>query len=104
MIGHSLIGFGYGSVRQPLMGLLSPVVSMLPFGQYNDEAVGGLLGFAAAKGWLGNNKYIKAAGQDIMIVETYRLGAQMNLLGGMTGSGTSTGSGAGSTALANSGY
>lgn len=86
LLGHALVGFGYGTAREPLMGLLKPLVDMLPLGEYNDEAVGGALGFVAAKGWLGNNKYIKAAGQDMIVIETYRVGAKMNLLGGMIGS------------------
>jgi len=66
----------YGAMRPKIESWVQPVTSKLPIGgEYVDELALGTLGYFAAKGKLGSNKYIKAAGKAMFMIEAARIGA-----------------------------
>jgi len=73
-IGIAAAAYGVG--RPYLENLVQPVTSKIPiFGDYVDEVALGALGYFAAKGKFGSNKWIKAAGKAMFIVEATRVGS-----------------------------
>jgi hypothetical protein len=96
-----LVGAGavaYGALRSKVESLIAPVTSKIPIGgAYVDEIFLGTLGYFTAKGKMplvGNNKYAKAVGKAIFIVECTRvgsgLGSQYMSNNGSSGSGNAT--------------
>lgn len=76
MIVVGVAAAAYGAFRSKIEALIQPVTSKLPIGgQYVDELALGTLGYFAAKGKLGNNKYIKSLGKAMFIVEATRIGS-----------------------------
>jgi hypothetical protein len=66
----------YGASRPYIEQAIAPFTSKIPIvGQYADEAVLGAAGFFAAKGKFGSNKYLKAAGKAVFIIECARVGS-----------------------------
>ena len=66
----------YGAMRPKVEQWIAPITSKLPIGgEYVDELALGTLGYFAAKGKLGSNKYMKAAGKAVFMIECARLGA-----------------------------
>jgi len=71
----------YGAGRPYISGLVSPISSMLPLGQYADEAVLGIGGYFLAKKGRG---MIKNIGTAMLTVEAASIGSQ--LIGNVGGS------------------
>jgi len=67
----------YGAGRQYAVNLATPITSMLPLGNYADEAVLGVAGYFMAKKGKG---IIKDIGHSMLIVEAASVGSQ--LIGG----------------------
>jgi len=87
IVGIAAAGYGFG--RPYLEKLIAPVTSKIPVvGQYADEVVLGTVGYLAAKGKLGSNKYIKAIGKAMFIVEATRVGSSIG--SGMISSSTTS--------------
>jgi len=63
----------YGVGRETVVNMASPVTNMLPFGEYNDEALMATAGYFAHKGTFGKNKYIRAMGTFTMAAEAARI-------------------------------
>jgi len=97
-----LVGAGavaYGALRSKVEQMIAPLTSKIPIGgAYVDEIVLGTAGYFMAKGKmpvLGNNKYAKAIGKAVFIVECTRVGSglgsqYMTNNGGSSGSGNAT--------------
>ena len=75
--------FVYGGVRETAKGFVSPVSSMLPFGNNNDEVVMGVAGWALHKYTSG---FTKDLGRAMLTVEVASLGHNIvnPMLQGMT--------------------
>jgi hypothetical protein len=76
----------YGAGRQYLVNLATPLTSMVPLGQYADEAVLGIAGYYLAKKGRG---MMKEVGRSMLIVEAASLGS--GLIGGKLGNSVSGG-------------
>jgi hypothetical protein len=81
----------YGAGRETISGLIQPLTSMMPFGDYNDEITLGVAGYFASKGTFGNNAWVKEMGRTVLAVESYRAGA--NAMGGASLKSSSSGVG-----------
>lgn len=80
----------YGFARPYVEQWIAPVTSKIPIGgQYVDELALGTLGYFAARGKFGSNKYMKAAGKAVFMIEAARIGSGA---GSMMGSGSGNGS------------
>jgi hypothetical protein len=67
---------GYGVARPYLEKWIQPITSKIPvLGAYVDEAALGTLGYLAARGKFGSNKYVKSIGKAMFIVECTRVGS-----------------------------
>lgn len=75
----------YGAGRQYLVNLAQPVTSMIPMGEYADEAVLGIAGYLLAKKGRG---FLKNIGVSMLTIEAASLGS--GLIGGKMG-GSSNG-------------
>lgn len=67
----------YGAGRQTLVNLATPVTSMIPLGQYADEAILGVAGYYLAKKGKG---ILKQVGMSMLTVESASVGS--GLIGG----------------------
>lgn len=76
MMTVGLAAVAYGAGRPYVENLIAPLTSKIPIGgQYVDELVLGTVGYMAAKGKFGSNKYIKSIGKAMFIVEATRVGS-----------------------------
>jgi len=76
----------YGAGRQTLVNLAAPVTSMVPLGQFADEAVLGIAGYLLAKKGRG---FLRNVGISMLTIEAASLGS--GLIG--SGAGISTNGG-----------
>jgi len=70
-------GFGYGVARNPVLGLLSPVLSKLNLGAYESSVAMGIVSYMAIKKGSGMVREVGKAG---LYVESAIIGQTMNPL------------------------